>query len=78
MCEDLETMTAKFETMPSFERQTVMMGFVHGDFGKPSDTQRDDLASSLLEFLDDIYSDSGSTRVASAAVAVLGAFLFLQ
>ena len=37
VCEDLDTITAKLETMPSFERQAVMIGFDHGDFNEPND-----------------------------------------
>lgn len=79
LCEELDTITAKFDTIPSFERQTVMMGFNHGDFGMPSDTQRDTLARSLLDFLDEIYAEStsGSIRVASVAVAALSALFVL-
>ena len=58
LCEDLDVITAKFDTMPSFERQTVMMGFNHGDFGMPSDTQRETFAHSLLDILKEIYTES--------------------
>ena len=77
-CEDLEAITAKFETIPSFERQAVMIGFDHSDFNVPNDEKRDAFATSLLEILDEIYPESysGATRVVFVT-ATLCALLFL-